>query len=68
ALAWLLGQAGVTSPIIGPRTVRQLEDNLGALEVQLDDEDRRRLNEVAPPGGVIVPYYEADFGPQPHRW
>ncbi len=68
ALAWLLGQPGVTSPIIGPRTVRQLEDNLGALEVRLDEEDRRRLDEAAPPGGMIVPYYEADFGPHPYRW
>jgi aryl-alcohol dehydrogenase-like predicted oxidoreductase len=68
ALAWLLGQPGVTSPIIGPRTVRQLEDNLGALEVRLDEADRSRLDESAPPGGVIVPYYEAAFGPSQQRW
>jgi len=68
ALAWLLGQPGVTSPIIGPRTVRQLEDNLGALEVRLDEADRSRLDEAAPPGGVIVPYYEAAFGPSQQRW
>ncbi|HEX6566874.1 MAG TPA: aldo/keto reductase [Chthoniobacterales bacterium] len=33
ALAWTIHQPGVTSPIIGPRTLEQLEDNLGALNV-----------------------------------
>jgi len=68
ALAWLLDQPGVTSPIIGPRTVQQLEDNLGALGTRLDHEDRQRLDEVAPPGGVIVPYYETAFEPHTYRW
>jgi aryl-alcohol dehydrogenase-like predicted oxidoreductase len=35
ALAWVLQQPGVTSPIIGARTLAQLEDNLGALDVAL---------------------------------
>ncbi len=68
ALAWCIAQPGVTSPIIGPRTVEQLEENLGALEVTLTDEDRARLDAVAPPGRAIVPYYEADFGPHQFRW
>ena len=38
ALAWLVAQPGVTAPILGPRTLDQLHDNLGALEV----EDHRR--------------------------
>lgn len=63
ALAWCMGQPGVTSPVIGPRTVRQFEDNLGALEVSITEEDRRELDRVAPPGGVIAPQYDADFGP-----
>ncbi|MGY2063269.1 aldo/keto reductase, partial [Nocardia gipuzkoensis] len=36
ALAWTLRTPGVTAPIIGARTVAQLEDNLGALEVEFD--------------------------------
>lgn len=68
ALAWCAQQPGVTSPIIGPRTLEQLEDHLGALTVRITDEDRKRLDEVAPPGGMIVPYYEADFGPHTFRW
>ena len=67
ALAWNMHQPGVTSPIVGPRTMEQLEDNLKAMEVTVTDEDRKALDEVAPPGGVISPYYEASFGPHPHR-
>ncbi|BAS26445.1 aldo/keto reductase [Limnochorda pilosa] len=68
ALAWVAHQPGVTSPIIGPRTLEQLEDNLGALEVELTSEDRARLDAVAAPGRAVVPYYEADFGPHTFRW
>jgi aryl-alcohol dehydrogenase-like predicted oxidoreductase len=39
ALAWLLARPAVTSPIIGPRTLEQLEDNLGALDLALTPED-----------------------------
>ena len=52
ALAWLLGVAGVTAPIIGPRTLNQLEELLGATEMELDDEERRALEEPAPPPAV----------------
>jgi aryl-alcohol dehydrogenase-like predicted oxidoreductase len=68
ALAWCLQQPGVTSPIIGPRTMEQLEDNLRAMDVTITHEDRARIDEVAPPGGMIAPFYEASFGPHLHRW
>jgi aryl-alcohol dehydrogenase-like predicted oxidoreductase len=68
AIAWCLQQPHVTSPIIGPRTMSQLDDNLGALDVVVTDEDRAALDQVAPPGGFSAPFYEADFGPHPHRW
>lgn len=68
SLAWCAGQPGITSPIIGPRTLDHLEENLGALDVGITDKDRQRLDEVAPPGRAIVPYYEADFGPHQYRW
>jgi aryl-alcohol dehydrogenase-like predicted oxidoreductase len=68
SLAWVAQQPGVTSPIIGPRTLAQLEDCLGAVHVRLTAEDRERLDAVASPGQVIVPYYEADFGPHRFRW
>ena len=67
ALAWCVQQPGVSSPIIGPRTMEQLEDNLGALEVTIDDADRARIDELIPPGTMVSPFYEADFGPHIHR-
>lgn len=68
ALAWVMHQPGVTSPIIGPRTMDQLRDNLAALDVTITDEDRRRVDAVIPPGTNVSPYYEANFGPAQHRW
>ncbi len=67
ALAWVMAQPGVTSPIIGPRTLEQLEDNLKALEVDITDEDRMGIDSVTTPGGSVSPYYEADFGPHIYR-
>ena len=67
ALAWCMHQPAMTSPIIGPRSMDQLEDNLKALDVQINDDDRKAVDQVSPPGGVIVSYYDADFGPHKHR-
>lgn len=67
AVAWVAQQPGITSAIIGPRTMEQLEDNLGAADVVLTDEDRKRIDEVLPPGRMVSPFYEAEFGPHPHR-
>ncbi len=67
ALAWVVGRRGVTSPIIGPRTMEQFEENLSALEVVLTDEDLAQIDELVPPGSMISPFYEADFGPHVHR-
>ena len=46
ALAWLLHQGTVTAPIIGPKTSEQLEDDLGALDVSLSDE---QVDSIAAP-------------------
>jgi aryl-alcohol dehydrogenase-like predicted oxidoreductase len=50
ALAWSLANPVVTSAIVGPRTMEQLEDNLGALEVKLTAEDEKVVDELVPPG------------------
>src|ERR687892_381958 len=47
ALAWTLLDPAVTSTIVGVRTLGQLEDNLGALDVRLTDDQRGRLDEVS---------------------
>ena len=67
ALAWCMQQPGVTSPIIGPRTMGQLEDNLGARDLTIDDHDRTTIDALVPPGTMVSPFYEADFGPHTHR-
>jgi aryl-alcohol dehydrogenase-like predicted oxidoreductase len=52
ALAWLLHNPAVTAPIIGPRTVQQLEAAVRATEVSLDAGVLQRLDEIFPgPGG-----------------
>jgi aryl-alcohol dehydrogenase-like predicted oxidoreductase len=48
ALAWLLSRPGITGPIIGPRTIGQLDEAVGALEVELDDKTLARLDEIWP--------------------
>jgi aryl-alcohol dehydrogenase-like predicted oxidoreductase len=48
ALAWLLHQDGVTAPIIGPRTLDQLDSAQRALEIRLDADVLARLDEIFP--------------------
>jgi aryl-alcohol dehydrogenase-like predicted oxidoreductase len=58
ALAWLLHQPVVTAPIIGPRTMEQLEDSARALEIELDEETLERMDEIFPgPGGPAPEAY-----------
>lgn len=49
ALAWVLQRPGIASTIIGARTIEQLNDNLGALEVRLASEQIAALDEVSKP-------------------
>ncbi len=49
ALAWLLNNKVVTAPIVGPRTLNQLDGSLRALEIELSDETLGKLNEIFPP-------------------
>ncbi|MDR6971189.1 aldo/keto reductase [Leifsonia shinshuensis] len=58
SLAWLSGRPAVTSVILGARTVEQLEDNLGAADVHLSDEQRARLDDASTPRTDIYPYGE----------
>jgi aryl-alcohol dehydrogenase-like predicted oxidoreductase len=52
ALAWLLGVEGVTAPIVGPRTLDQLEGLLGSDAIELTPEERGSLEAPAPPPEV----------------
>lgn len=50
ALAWILSQGDDIVPIPGTKQIQYLEENIGALKIQLSKEDLRRINEVAPKG------------------
>jgi len=67
ALAWNIAQPAITSPIIGPNSVAQLEDNLKALDVTITDDDKKLIDSLVPPGENVENYYRADFGPNA-RW
>lgn len=58
AMAWLLNNTDVTAPIIGPRTMEQLEGNLNALELELDDDLLMNIDQIWPgPGGEAPEAY-----------
>ncbi|MTA66573.1 MAG: aldo/keto reductase [Actinobacteria bacterium] len=70
ALAWLLHQPGVTAPIIGPRTVAQLDNSLRALDIVLDESALTRLDEIFPgPGGAPENgVRKKHFAPEAYAW
>jgi aryl-alcohol dehydrogenase-like predicted oxidoreductase len=58
ALAWLLANPVVTAPIIGPRTMEQLDGSMRTLEITLEDDALTRLDEIFPgPGGAAPEAY-----------
>ncbi|WP_343884430.1 aldo/keto reductase, partial [Actinoallomurus spadix] len=63
-LAWLLAQDGVTGPIIGPRTVQQLDGSLRALQITLDDATLAELDELFPPPAPNGP----KAAPEAYAW
>lgn len=52
AIAWLRDTTGVTAPILGARTLTQLEELLTATELELTDDERARLEAPAPPAPI----------------
>lgn len=58
ALAWLMTNPVVTAPIVGPRTIEQLQGSLRALEIELSGDARQRLDDMFPgPGGPAPEAY-----------
>jgi aryl-alcohol dehydrogenase-like predicted oxidoreductase len=57
AILWVKDQPGVTAPIIGPRTVGQLENLLPILERSLSDELRDACDELVPPGSAVANFH-----------
>jgi aryl-alcohol dehydrogenase-like predicted oxidoreductase len=63
ALAFVLRHPAVTSAIVGPRTMEQLQSQLGAEEVELPDEVLDRIDEIVPPGVNVNPSDEGFQNP-----
>ncbi|KAF9311544.1 hypothetical protein BG003_007310 [Podila horticola] len=55
ALNWTMQKPGITAPLLGVRTMEQLEDNLGALEFTLSSEQMARLDQVSNPASWPFP-------------
>ena len=62
ALAFVIRHPAVTAAIVGPRTLEQLEGQLGALDVRLSDDLLDAIDEIVPPGTTLNP---ADAGWRP---
>jgi aryl-alcohol dehydrogenase-like predicted oxidoreductase len=60
ALLWVKDQPGVTSPIIGPRTLAHLEDNLAIAEKKLEDADRPLFDELVHPGNAVADFHNSN--------
>ncbi len=64
AMAFAIAHPGVTSAIIGPRTMAHLDDLLAGASVVLDDELLDRIDTIVPPGTDVAPL-EAAYNPPP---
>ena len=66
ALAFTLTHPAVTAPIIGPRTMEQLESQLGAVDVTLSNDILGQIDEIVPPG-VTLNRDDSGYIPQAMR-
>ncbi len=57
ALLWCKDQPGITSPVIGPRTMAQLQDLLPVLDLVLTEEQRAACDTINPPGTALVDFH-----------
>jgi aryl-alcohol dehydrogenase-like predicted oxidoreductase len=60
ALLWVKDQPGITSPIIGPRTLAHLEDALGVADRCLDESDRPLFDELVHPGMAVADFHDSN--------
>jgi aryl-alcohol dehydrogenase-like predicted oxidoreductase len=71
AIAFVIRHPAVTAAIIGPRTMEQLESQLGAADVQLSDDVLDRIDEIVPPGVNLNPpdagWQNPDLAPEARR-
>ena len=61
AHAWLLTRPGVTSILIGPRTVEQLRSTLSSYQLELTQDELARVDELVPPGQHVSNFYDGNI-------
>jgi aryl-alcohol dehydrogenase-like predicted oxidoreductase len=59
ALLWVKDQPGITAPLIGPRTLTQLEEFIPVLEMSLDNKTRKACDELVSPGSVVANFHNS---------
>ncbi len=59
AVLWVKDQPGITAPLIGPRTLEQLEHFLPVLEMELTDQLREACDELVPPGSAVADFHNS---------
>ncbi|MEM7123126.1 MAG: aldo/keto reductase [Pseudomonadota bacterium] len=69
AILWVKEQPGITAPLIGPRTVEQLDLLLPLLDMPLDDGIREACDKLVPPGSVVANFHNtADWMKSQVTW
>jgi len=63
SLAWVASRPGITSPIIGARSLEQLTESANACCLKLSESVLRAIDAIVPPGSHVLDYYTARFGP-----
>jgi aryl-alcohol dehydrogenase-like predicted oxidoreductase len=59
AVLWVKDQPGITAPLIGPRTMEQLEQYLPVLDMQLDESVRAACDDFVPPGSAVANFFNS---------
>lgn len=59
AVLWVKDQPGITAPLIGPRTLEQLEHFLPVMDMELDETIRLACDELVPPGSVVANFHNS---------
>ena len=67
AFNWARSQPGITSPILGPESVADLQDILDGSGAALEPADLAAIDAVVGPGQSVSPFYEPDRSPHFHR-
>jgi aryl-alcohol dehydrogenase-like predicted oxidoreductase len=68
SLAWVSNQPGITSPIIGARSLTQLEESVAACQVKLNEKTMKAVDEIFTPGEHFIEYYSVPMVPSARPW